>query len=122
LQNAIDSARQRMQGLSDDAKRTAENLEAALAKLQGNEDKARSIEQSRKLLELEEKIAEAKTSGNSEAEAQLKRALELQKQINREEDKKAREIETTAKEKAVANTAQSSTSSNKNSAPSRTID
>ncbi len=90
LQSAIDAARSRMQGLSDDAKRTAENLEATLAKLQGNEDKARDIEQTRKLTELEEKLTAAKARGNQEEANQLSRALDLQKQINREEDKKVR--------------------------------
>lgn len=90
LQSAIDGARSRMQGLSDDAKRTAENLEATLAKLQGNEDKARDIEQTRKLTELEEKLTAAKARGNQEEANQLSRALDLQKQINREEDKKVR--------------------------------
>ena len=93
LQNAIDSARTRMQGLSDDAKNTANNLEAALAKLKGNEDRAREIEQAQKLTELEEKLNEAKARGNSEEVAQLNRALGLQKQINSEEDKKARASE-----------------------------
>ena len=102
LKGAIDSARQRMQGLADDAKNTADSLEAALAKMQGNEDKARDIEQTRKLTELQEKLNEAKARGNNEEAAQLSRALELQKQINREEDKKAR-----ADEVASSNTAAS---------------
>lgn len=93
LQNAIDSARTRMQGLSDDATNTANNLEAALAKLKGNEDRAREIEQTQKLTDLEEKLNEAKARGNSEEVAQLNRALSLQKQINSEEDKKARATE-----------------------------
>lgn len=102
LKGAIDSTRQRMQGLADDAKNTADSLEAALAKMQGNEDKARDIEQTRKLTELQEKLNEAKARGNNEEAAQLSRALELQKQINREEDKKAR-----ADEVASSNTAAS---------------
>lgn len=102
LRGAIDSARQRMQGLADDAKNTADSLEAALAKMQGNEDKARDIEQTRKLTELQERLNEAKARGNNEEAAQLSRALELQKQINREEDKKAR-----ADEAASSNTAAS---------------
>ncbi len=93
LQNAIDSARTRMQGLSDDATNTANNLEAVLAKLKGNEERAREIEQAQKLTELEEKLNEAKARGNSEEVAQLNRALSLQKQINSEEDKKARATE-----------------------------
>ncbi len=123
LKGAIDSARQRMQGLADDAKNTADSLEAALAKMQGNEDKARDIEQTRKLTELQEKLNEAKARGNNEEAAQLSRALELQKQINREEDKKAREVSSTASTKnAKAGAPQADARSNQSSAPSRTID
>ena len=89
LQNAIDSARARMQGLSDDAKNTADNLEATLAKLQGNEDRAREIEQAQKLADIQEQLNEARERGNAEEVAQLNRALSLQKQINSEENKKA---------------------------------
>ena len=90
LQSAIDGARSRMQGLSDDAKRTAENLEATLAKLQGNEDKARDIEQTKKLTDLEDLLADARKRGNADEIRFRTQALDLQKQINREEDKKAK--------------------------------
>ncbi|MDN5665065.1 MAG: phage tail tape measure protein [Psychrobacter sp.] len=119
LQNAIDGARTRMQGLSDDAKNTADSLEAALAKLQGNEDKARDIEQTRKLTELEEKLNEAKARGNTEEIAQLNRALSLQKQINREEDKAARDRERQAQQTSTTQSSSrqsnSSTSNTTNS-------
>lgn len=117
LQNAIDGARARMQGLSDDAKNTADSLEATLAKLQGNEDKARDIEQTRKLTELEEKLNEAKARGNTEEIAQLNRALALQKQINREEDKAARERE---RQSQQSSTPQSSTRQSSNTNPAST--
>lgn len=90
LQNALDSARRRMQGLADDARDTADQLEATLAKLKGDDDKARDIEQAGKLKDLQEKLNEARSRGNREEIAQLERALALQKQINTEEDKKAR--------------------------------
>lgn len=117
LQDAIDGARSRMQGLSDDAKRTADQLEATLAKLQGNDDKARDIEQTRKLTELEEKLNEAKARGNTEEIAQLNRALALQKQINREEDKKARDIERQSQQSSIQ---QSSTRQSNSSTPNTT--
>lgn len=90
LQNALDSARRRMQGLADDARDTANQLEATLAKLKGDDDKARDIEQAGKLNDLQEKLNEARSRGNREEIAQLERAVQLQKQINTEEDKKAR--------------------------------
>lgn len=118
LQNAIDSARERMQGLSDDAKNTADNLEATLAKLQGNEDRAREIEQAQKLADIEEQLNEAKARGNSEEVAQLNRALSLQKQINTEEDKKARSDSRAA---SAASKAQAATSQSAG-ATARTVD
>ena len=103
LQNAIDGARQKMQGLTGDAKNTADALEATLAKLKGNEDKARDIEQTKRLTELTDRLNEAKARGNNEEAAQLKRAFDLQKQINREEDKKA-----AAEQRASSNNTSSS--------------
>lgn len=114
LQSAIDSARLKMQGLSDDAKNTADSLEATLAKLQGNEDKAREIEQTQKLTELEEKLNDAKARGNTEEIAQLNRALSLQKQINAEEDKAAK-VATSSSQSSSTNTASSSASNASNS-------
>ena len=118
LQNAIDSARERMQGLSDDAKNTADNLEATLAKLQGNEDRAREIEQAQKLADIEEQLNEAKDRGNAEEVAQLNRALNLQRQINTEEDKKARSDSQAA---SAASKAQVATSQSTGAA-ARTVD
>lgn len=110
LQNAIDSARTRMQGLSEDAKNTADNLEATLAKLQGNEDRAREIEQAQKLADIQEQLNEAKARGNSEEVAQLNRALSLQKQINSEEDKKARVSEQQQRQPQASTTSYSTPS------------
>lgn len=90
LRSAIDSARNKMQGLANDAKNTADNLAATLAKMQGNDDKAREIEQSKKLADIETKLNEAKARGNSEEIKQLERALDLQRKINTEEERQAR--------------------------------
>ena len=123
LKSAIDGARQRMKGLADDAKNTADSLEATLAKMQGNEDKARNIEQAKKLSDIELKLAEAKARNNREEEAQLKRALDLQKQINKEEDKKARaDSKTSASPQPSNNNLPSSNqASNNNNAPNKKI-
>lgn len=123
LKSAIDGARQRMKGLADDAKNTADSLEATLAKMQGNEDKARNIEQAKKLSDIELKLAEAKARNNREEEAQLKRALDLQKQINKEEDKKARaDSKTSASPQPSNNNPPSSNqASNNDNTPSRKI-
>lgn len=91
LKNAIDSARQKMQGLANDAKQTADSLEANLARLQGNENKALQIEQSKKLAELEQRLKTAQQRGNQAEIAELQRALNLQRQINSEEQKQAQQ-------------------------------
>lgn len=114
LQNALDSARKRMQGLADDARDTADQLEATLAKLKGDDDKARDIEQAGKLKDLQEKLNEARSRGNREEIAQLERALALQKQINTEEDKKAR-----AEKNGTTYTPSQSSSSSASSSSSR---
>ena len=115
LQNALDSARRRMQGLADDARDTADQLEATLAKLKGDDDKARDIEQAGKLKDLQEKLNEARSRGNREEIAQLERALALQKQINTEEDKKARAEKNGTTYTPSKNTSSSSGSSSSSS-------
>lgn len=112
LKSAIDQARQRMKGLANDAKNTADSLEATLAKLKGDDAQARRIEQSKKLAELEEKLQEARRRGNAEEIRQLERALELQRKINREENRQAKEQE---RERSQSST---STSGSNRSRPS----
>lgn len=123
LKNAIDGARQKMQGLAGDAKNTADALEASLAKLQGNEDKARDIEQTKKLTELTDRLNEAKARGNNEEAAQLKRAFDLQKQINSEEDKKAKaqQAEQVQREQQSNAPSNRSTPSSDNNSSGKTI-
>lgn len=88
LKSAIDSARAKMQSLADDAKKTADALEESLAKMKGDDDTARRLEQTKKLTDLTDKLNEAKKRGNQDEIKQLERALELQKQINAEENRK----------------------------------
>lgn len=90
LQSAIDNTRRKMRDLADDAKNTADNLDATLAKMKGNEDKARDIEQAKKLNDLQNKLNAAKKRGNSDEIKELNRALELQRKINAEEEKQAK--------------------------------
>lgn len=91
LKSAIDSTRAKMQGLANDAKQTADNLEITLAKLRGNDTLARNIEQTRKLADLTAKLNEARKRSNTDEIQQLERALRLQQQINQEENKKAQQ-------------------------------
>ena len=89
LKRQIDSTRQKFDDLSKSAKDTANNLEAELARIKGDDTTARQLEQTKKLADLQDKINEARKRGNAEETAQLQRALEYQKQINAEETKQA---------------------------------
>lgn len=89
LKRQIDSTRQKFDDLSKSAKDTANNLEAELARIKGDDTTARQLEQTKKLADLQDKINEARKRGNAEETAQLQQALEYQKQINAEETKQA---------------------------------
>lgn len=89
LKRQIDSTRQKFDDLSKSAKDTANNLEAELARIKGDDTTARQLEQTKKLADLQDKINEARKRGNTEEIAQLQRAFDLQKQINAEETKQA---------------------------------
>ena len=58
-----------------------------MAKLRGEDDKALKIEQSKKLLDLEELLADARKRGNADEVKYYTQALNLQKEINKEERK-----------------------------------
>ncbi len=89
LKRQIDSTRQKLDDMAKSARDTADNLEADLARIKGNDEVAQKLEQTRKLTELQEKLNDAQKRGNSEEIAQLTRAIELQKQINAEQTKQA---------------------------------
>ncbi len=95
LNATIDKAKQKIQGLADEARKTAEDLDAELARLKGDDSVAQELEQKRKLAELEEKLAKARERQNIAEIEQYERAIELQRQIyaekkkQYEEDKKA---------------------------------
>ena len=91
LKNAIDSAKQKMQDLANEAKNTADQLEIALAKMQGNDEKASAIEQTKELGKLEELLADARQRANKEEIDHYSRAIELQKKIHQEQKEAARD-------------------------------
>ncbi len=110
LQNAIDSTQAKLDNFAKSAKTAADNLEATLAKMQGDDSKARQLTQTKKLMDIETKLQQAKQRGNTEEIKQLERALELQKQINREEEKQARERERQSKQRSTNSTTNRSSS------------
>lgn len=89
LKRQIDSTKQKFDDLSKSAKDTANNLEAELARIKGDDATARQIEQTKKLADLQDKINEARKRSNAEEIVQLQRAFDLQKQINDEENRQA---------------------------------
>ncbi len=91
LKNAIDSAKQKMADLANEAKNTADQLEIALAKLEGNDKKASEIEQTKELSKLEELLADARQRANTEEIQHYSRAIELQKKIHQEQKEAARD-------------------------------
>ncbi len=112
LNATIDKAKQKIQSLANEARKTAEDLDAELARLKGDDSVAQELEQKRKLAELEEKLAKARERQNTAEIEQYERAIKLQQQIfaekrkQYEEDKKQqaeREINT-AKQKQQTET------------------
>lgn len=89
LRDALKEAQAQMRALSEEARDTADNLEADLARLRGDNSLAKQIEETKKLKELEAKRDAANKAGNKEAVEEYERALSLQKQIFAEEQRQA---------------------------------
>lgn len=99
LKNAIDQTKQKMKDLAKEAKDTAEKLKGELAKIRGEDDKALDIEQTKKLTDLEGLLADARKRGNDEEIKHYNEALRLQKEINKEERKEAKDRELDASQR-----------------------
>lgn len=124
LKNAIDQTKDKMTDLAEEAKETARQLEGELAKIRGDDSKALEIEQTKDLKKLEDLLSEARKRGNAEEIKYYNEALNLQKEINKEErkaaaraeeEKRAREAE---KQSSSTSTPQSSTRQSSSSTPS----
>ena len=89
LHAAIDEARQKLKELEEQARDSADSLEAELAQLRGDDSKTAALEQERKLRELNARLHEAELRNNAEEIAQYRRALDLQQQIGREKQQQA---------------------------------
>lgn len=101
LRDALKEARNHMRALSEEARDTADSLEADLARLRGDDSLAKQIEETKKLKELEAKRAAAQKAGNKEAAKEFERALILQKQIFAEEQRQAEVRAAEAQKKAA---------------------
>ena len=84
LNAAVAAARDKMAALKDEAADTVAQLQTELARLRGDGEQARRLEEERKLRELNVKLAEAEAQGNGEAAARYRQAVSLQRQIYRE--------------------------------------
>ena len=91
LNASIDAAKKKLEDLQQQARDTAADLDAELAKLKGDDTKTAQLEQQRKLREIEDKLQEARVRGNAEEIRQYQRALELQRQIGAEKERQAAE-------------------------------
>nr|DAE00671.1 MAG TPA: tail tape measure [Myoviridae sp. ct8Uw4] len=93
LNAAVAAARDKMAALKDEAADTVAQLQTELARLRGDGEQARRLEEERKLRELNVKLAEAEAQGNSEAAARYRQAVSLQRQIYRERDEQEEQAE-----------------------------
>lgn len=91
LQDQIAKTEQKMNGLVDTARQTAQALQSELASLNGDETEVMRLKHAQKLADLESKLAEAKSRNNAEEIKHYENALNLQRQINDIESKKAKE-------------------------------
>lgn len=111
LKDAIDQTKKKMKDLADEARETAERLEGELAKIRGDDSKALAIEQTKELKKLEELLSDARKRGNAEEIKHYNEALNLQKEINKEERKKLNREEQEKREREAEKQAKSSSSS-----------
>ena len=105
LNAAVAAARDKMAALKDEAADTVAQLQTELARLRGDGEQARRLEEERKLRELNVKLAEAEAQGNSEAAARYRQAVSLQRQIYRERAEQEEQAEKARAEKPQADLA-----------------
>ncbi len=121
LQKAIDDTKHKMDDFTESAKSAADNLEAELARMDGDDSLARKLEQTRKLEDAQNKLNEAKQRGNKAEIEQYERALSLQEKINEKENQqvqqKAEETKRKAEESAQKAQAKSESTSNNPQTP-----
>lgn len=115
LKNAIDQTKDKMKDLAEEAKKTAKRLEGELAKIRGEDDKALEIQQTEDLAKLEELLRDARKRGNAEEIKHYNEALNLQKEINKEERKQAVRDKQAEREREAEKQAKSSSASSSSS-------
>lgn len=100
FKTAIDQARQKMQGLAQDAEDAARAAQKELLNLQGKSDAVEKMELEEKIKDLEEKRQEARKMGNQEAAASYQQAIHFtQQSFTEKQRQKAEEKAREAAEK-----------------------
>ena len=122
LNAAIDAARQKLRDMKQEAEDTRASLEAQLASLRGDDSVAQSLNEQKRLRELNIKLQEAEAKGQQEIAAEYRRAIELQKQVFDEERRQQQQRKAEeAKRKQEAEQRKSSTSGNRNTSSGKDI-
>lgn len=104
LQSAIESAKQKLESLSDSADNTLSSLRQRLADIRGDTEEAQRIQYDADRKRLEEQLQIATQAGADEAAADYQKSLETLEQIYQIEQKNRRE-EDNAREKEAADRA-----------------
>ena len=91
LRSALQDAQNRMRELSDTARDALGSVRDELDQLRGNTEALEKRRGEEKLRELQAKLAEAQAQGNTQAAGDLAEAIRLQKELNAEKLKAARE-------------------------------
>ena len=99
LQSAIDSAKQKLQSLTDTADNTLNSLRQRLADIRGDTEEAQRIQYEAERKRLQEQLEQARQAGADEAAADYQQSLDTLEKIyqieqkNRQEEQNAREKE-----------------------------
>lgn len=84
LESAIASAEQRMQSLADSSRSALDSVQDELDQLQGREDAVEERRFAQRRRELQAQLEEARGSGNSQAVADLSRAMSILREVQAE--------------------------------------
>ncbi|GAA4493202.1 tape measure protein [Pseudaeromonas paramecii] len=124
LRSAIDSAKQKLASMKDEAKSAADtlaNLQNEWDSLNGNDAAVAQREQLQKLAELQAKLTEARAAGNREAIQSYQQAIDLQEKLYAAKEKQRQADEAAAKSQAQADKTAKQATSQTIQASSRTI-
>jgi tape measure domain-containing protein len=111
LRNALDSANQKLEQMSDSAASTLSSLQDELDSLQGNQEAIDQRDYEAKRAELNAAIEDAKLYGNKEAIASYTESLNILEQVRREQSSQAAAAAKEAKNSSSSSSSGSSSSS-----------